>query len=160
EPPRGGGAAGRRGPGLLARSGRGQALEPEGAAGVAAGAEGAAPAGGARVPAMPLLRFWQPDLPSPTIVALFLRVFIPDAGTALDTTYGSGNFGDGSAPVRVTGVDADPTRALDGVADFRRLDYGDASFDVALFDPPPLADGGAQSVMTGKFGTYRQDELL
>lgn len=106
-----------------------------------------------------LLRFCQSDLPTPTIVALMLRVFFPDAETALDMTYGSGSFWDGSAHVRVTGLDSNPARALDGVADFRKLDRADDSFDVTLFDPPHIADAGAESIMGARFSTYDNADL-
>jgi len=106
-----------------------------------------------------LLRFSPADMETPTVVALILRVLFPDAITALDATYGSGNFWDGSAHVQVTAHDSDPTRAPDGVADFRALPYDNESFDVVLFDPPHLADAGEQSLMRERFGTYDQDEL-
>jgi len=107
----------------------------------------------------PLLRFSQVDLPTPTIVALILGVAFPDAETALDTTYGMGNFWDGSAHVNVTGHDRDPARAPGGVADFTDLDYGDETFDVVVFDPPHIPDAGADSIMKLRYGTYAQDDL-
>jgi hypothetical protein len=106
-----------------------------------------------------LLRFCQAELPTATIVSLILRVAFPDAERALDMTYGSGAFWDGSSDVQVTAHDANPARALDGVADFTRLDYPDGSFDVALFDPPHIADAGAESIMRARFGTYGSSEL-
>lgn len=108
---------------------------------------------------LPLLRFCQPDLPTPVIVSLILRVAFPDARDALDMTYGSGAFWDGSAHVHVTAHDADSSRAVDGVVDFTALPYKPGSFDVALFDPPHLADAGAESIMGQRFGTYRQADL-
>lgn len=106
----------------------------------------------------PLLRFSQ-DLPTATIVSLILKVFFPDAETALDMTYGSGAFWDGSTSVRVTATDADPTRAVDGTTDFRNLSYPNATFDVTLFDPPHIADAGAESIMGQRFGTYPDADL-
>jgi hypothetical protein len=86
-------------------------------------------------------------------------VLFPDAATALDVTYGSGAFWDGSAHVSVRAHDGDPTRAPDGVVDFRDLSrYQDDEFDVVLFDPPHLADAG-DSIMRERFGTYEQKEL-
>jgi len=107
----------------------------------------------------PLLRFSQVDLPTATIVALVLRVAFPDAETALDTTYGSGGFWDGSAHVRVTAHDGLAERAPHGVADFAHLVYADASFDVVTFDPPHIADAGAESIMGQRFGTYASADL-
>lgn len=106
-----------------------------------------------------LMRFSPVDLPTPRVVALILRVLFPDAVTALDVTYGSGNFWDGSAHVSVRAHDGDPTRAPDGVMDFCDLQYAEEAFDVVLFDPPHLADAGELSVMRSRFGTYEQEEL-
>jgi hypothetical protein len=105
----------------------------------------------------PLLRFCQ-DLETPVIVAQILRVFFPDAETALDSTGGDGGFWDGSEPVEVTALYVDPLRRDGATGDFRQLEYDDESFDVVLFDPPHLADGG-DSIMVGKFGTYSSDDL-
>jgi hypothetical protein len=106
----------------------------------------------------PLLRFSQ-DLPTPTIVSLILRVFFADASTALDVTYGSGNFWDGSSHVAVTAHDLDPLRAPHGVLDFTRLPYADSSYDVVLADPPHIADAGDESIMAERFGTYATEQL-
>lgn len=102
----------------------------------------------------PLLRFSQADLPTATIMALILRVAFPDAETALDMTYGSGAFWDGSAHVHVTAHDSQTARAPDGVVDFTQLGYADASYDVTIFDPPHLADTGLNSIMGQRFGSY------
>jgi hypothetical protein len=107
----------------------------------------------------PLLRFCPPDMPTPTIVTMILRVFFPTAETALDSTYGNGGFWDGSAHVTVTARDIDPSRAPHGVTDFRAMSYDDNTFDVALFDGPHLADSSDGSIMGDKFGTYPDAEL-
>ncbi len=110
--------------------------------------------------ALSLLRFCQPDLPTPTIIALILRVAFPDAETAIDLTYGSGNFWDGSAHVDVLAAhDANPARAPHGREDFTSLPYADEAFDVALFDPPHIADAGAESIMGQRFGTASEDDI-
>jgi hypothetical protein len=83
------------------------------------------------------------------VVAAMLRVLFPDARTALDLTPGRGNFWDGTAHVEVTASGAD----------FRCLPHADGAFDVAIFDPPHLADGGANGVMARRFGTYRDADL-
>jgi hypothetical protein len=115
--------------------------------------------GSQEIEPMPLLRFCQADLPTATIMTLILRVALPDAQTVLDVTYGSGAFWDGSAPVQVTAVDLNPTRALDAAVDFRQLPYADESFDVVTFDPPHLADAGSESIMRERFGTYEDADL-
>jgi hypothetical protein len=89
-------------------------------------------------------------------VAKLLRVLFPDAGTALDLTYGSGKFWDGTAGVRVTGVDLDPSRARDVCADFTRLPFRADSFDVCVFDPPYLADVSKHNpgIVGRRFGSF------
>jgi len=106
----------------------------------------------------PLLRFCQ-DLETPIIVAQILRVYFPEAETAFDATGGDGGFWDGSERVQVTALYVDPERSDGATGDFRQLDYADDSFDVALFDPPHLADGGGDSIMSEKFGTYAEEDL-
>jgi hypothetical protein len=106
----------------------------------------------------PLLRFCQ-DLETPIVVAQILRVYFPDAQTAFDSTGGSGGFWDGSEPVQVTALYVDPDRRDGAAGDFRHLDYADDSFDVALFDPPHLADSSSSAIMAEKFGTVPDDEL-
>ena len=107
---------------------------------------------------MRFLRFCQ-DLSNATIVSLILRVLFPDAETALDLTYGSGNFWDGTQHVRVTAHDSDASRAPDGVVDFTDVDYPNEHFDVVIYDPPHLADTGNNSIMGTRFGTYASGEI-
>lgn len=106
-----------------------------------------------------LLRFNPPGETAAEIVAGILRVSFPDAKTALDATYGNGNFWNGTAHVKVTGVDLNEHRAPDGKADFRDLPYDDESYDVVLLDPPHLADAGEESIMGQRFGTYAGHNL-
>jgi len=107
----------------------------------------------------PLLRFCQ-DLPTPIIVAQILRVFFPAAETALDMTGGDGGFWDGSELLDVTRLIVDPAGSPDGTEDFRSLPHiSDGAHDVALFDPPHVADANPDSIMAQRFGTMRQDEL-
>jgi hypothetical protein len=108
---------------------------------------------------MVLLRFGQVGLPTATVVSLILRVAFPDAETALDATYGSGNFWDGTAHVAVTAHDLNPDRALDGIADFRHLPYEDGACDVVLLDPPHLSDASEGSIMAERFGTASSNDL-
>jgi hypothetical protein len=95
-------------------------------------------------------------------VAKMLRVLFPDAATALDMTYGSGKFWTGYDAVRVTGIDLDPTRALDVCADFTRLPFRDSVFDVAIFDPPYLSGCSKQQTarMGSRFSFFANDDDL
>jgi hypothetical protein len=112
----------------------------------------------------PLLRFARPDTPTHVLVTQMLLTFFPDAADVLDSTYGSGNFWGPRSHVKVTAHDLDLQRAPDGVMDATMLNYDDASFDVVVFDPPHLADGGEDSEMAGRFGTVQGqaelDELI
>jgi len=103
----------------------------------------------------PLLRFCQ-DLPTPIIIAQILRVYFPEAETALDMTGGDGGFWDGSELLAVTRLIVDPSNAPDGTEDFRSLPHiPDGHHDVTIFDPPHLAETGhSGGIMGGKFGTY------
>lgn len=96
------------------------------------------------------------DGTSARAVARLIAVLFPDATAALDMTYGSGRFWDGSAPVAVTGLDINPSRARDVCGDFTRLPFVDGAFDLAIFDPPYHTDmgRGKASVMGARFGTY------
>jgi hypothetical protein len=100
--------------------------------------------------------------PPAVIVARMFAVLFPDARTALDMTYGSGRFWRDPPLVAVTRVDIDPDRAPDGAADFTALPYPDASFDVAVFDPPYHTDmgRGKASIMGGRFGTFSNVAVL
>lgn len=95
-------------------------------------------------------------------IAKMLRVLFPDAASALDMTYGSGKFWTGHEAVSVVGVDISPSRARDACADFTRLPFADGAFDVAVFDPPYLADVSARNpgVVGRRFGSFaRQDDV-
>ena len=98
----------------------------------------------------PLLRFERPQ-PTAELVAHILRVFFPDATTALDLTPGRGCFWSETVPIQVT-VEA-------SAQDFRALPYADNSYDLVVFDPPHVADAGAHGIMGQRYGTYRQREL-
>jgi hypothetical protein len=89
-------------------------------------------------------------------ITRLLAVLFPDAGTALDTTFGNGRFWDGTAHVSVTGLDIDPARAKHVACDFTALPFADGSFDVVIFDPPFLTDEGKRvgSIMGARFKTY------
>jgi hypothetical protein len=85
------------------------------------------------------------------LVAGIVRVAFSDACSALDLTPGRGNFWSEATPNDLT--------VFASNADFRALPYADASFDVVVFDPPHLADGGKKSVMAQRYGTYPSNAL-
>lgn len=92
---------------------------------------------------------------SAQMLAKIIRVLFPDAETVADLTFGSGAFWKPApAHLAVTGVDLDPARAPHVVADFTRLPFSDASFDLCVFDPPYITETGAGSLIGRRFGSY------
>lgn len=69
-------------------------------------------------------------------------------------TFGRGGFWLPDTRLAVTGVDLDPGRARDRVADFTHLPYEDDAFDLCVFDPPYQTDPGATAVIDARFGSY------
>jgi hypothetical protein len=59
----------------------------------------------------------------------------------LDATYGKGIFWKHFRPERLIRQDLNPTKAPDGVVDFRKLPYADNIFDAVVFDPPYALNG-------------------
>ncbi|MPZ14351.1 MAG: hypothetical protein GEU73_07990 [Chloroflexi bacterium] len=93
---------------------------------------------------------------TPVVVASIVHTHFPDAQTAIDLTYGHGRFWKNGMRLTVTGMDRDPSRAKDLVGDFTAVQLPDGSFDLAIFDPPHLADTGAASLMGRAYGSYRR----
>lgn len=107
---------------------------------------------------LPLVRFIV-GATSAEVIASIVRTLFPTVQTVLDTTYGLGQFHDGTLGLPVTCHDALAERAPDGAMSVTDLQYGNATFDVVLFDPPHLADGGEDSIMAERFGTLSQEEI-
>ena len=93
-----------------------------------------------------LLRYMPPDTPAPVLIARILCTLFPDALSAVDLTPGRHGFWSEQVPTGLTVTFCEH--------DFRALPYADAAFDVALFDPPHLADAGSMSIMGRRFGSY------
>jgi hypothetical protein len=98
-----------------------------------------------------LVRFETARQSTAALVAKMLRTSFPDARTAIDLTPGFRCFWRKDVPIAVT-VTSSPH-------DFRCLPYADDSYCVALFDPPHMADAGADSIMGTRFGTFKQADL-
>jgi hypothetical protein len=102
--------------------------------------------------------------PGQAISGLVTTLF-PDAKTALDLTYGRGQFWKGPwTGLKVTGMDIDPKRAPDVIGDFRygRVPFPSNSFDLVVFDPPFHTDmgRGKPSIMGSQFSSASTiDEL-
>jgi hypothetical protein len=98
-----------------------------------------------------LLRYMPAGTRTPVVIAEILGTLFPDARTAVDLTPGRHGFWSERVPSSVAVTFCEH--------DFCALPYADQAFDVALFDPPHLADAGTKSIMGRRFGTYRNGTL-
>jgi hypothetical protein len=112
------------------------------------------------VAAAPTLYRYMIDATSAQVVRAILATCFPDTRDVLDVTYGNGAFWDGHWGGLVTGRDLLPSRGLHGTNDVRALTDADEEFGVVVFDPPHLADGGADSIMADRFGSIKGEEDL
>ena len=80
-----------------------------------------------------------------------------DAHTAIDLTYAHGGFWERPYPpgLAVTTSNIDPASGADLHLDFTATGLPDGAYDLVVFDPPHIADGGQHGIMAGRFGTVR-----
>jgi len=80
-----------------------------------------------------------------------------DAHTALDLTYAHGGCWRDPLPpgLRLTTSNLDPASAAELHLDFTATGLPDDAYDLVVYDPPHLADGGATSIMARRFGTVK-----
>jgi hypothetical protein len=85
-----------------------------------------------------------------------------DAHTALDLTYAHRGFWADPLPpgLVVTGNDIDPESTADLHVDFRSTGLPDSAYDLVIFDPPHVADGGKAGIMARRYGTVRGTAAL
>ena len=85
-----------------------------------------------------------------------------DAHTALDLTYAHGGFWREPLPpgLRRTTNNFDPVAGADLHLDFTRTGLRDGAYDLVVYDPPHLADGGRASIIARRFGTVRRTPAL
>jgi hypothetical protein len=85
-----------------------------------------------------------------------------DCSSVLDLTYAHGGFWRDPLPpgLRVATNNLDPSSAAELHLDFTRTGLPDAAYDVAVYDPPHVADGGAGSIIARRFGTVRGTDAL
>src|SRR4051794_18678650 len=78
-----------------------------------------------------------------------------DCATALDLTHAHGQFWRGPLPpgLALTTNNLDTESSADLHVDFTDTGLPDDAFDLAIYDPPHLADGGETSIMGQRFGT-------
>lgn len=80
------------------------------------------------------------------LIAAAAQLWIGDDDLVADVTYGRGNFWSDYTPPQLVMHDI----AIDGV-DFRHLPEDDETFDVVVFDPPYIAQGGRSTSTTPDF---------
>lgn len=87
----------------------------------------------------------------------WLELAFRDAHTALDLTYAHGGFWKQPHPpgLTVTTSNIDPASGADLHLDFTATGLPDDAYDLVVYDPPHLADLGADSIMGRRFGTVK-----
>lgn len=91
-----------------------------------------------------------------------LHLAFRDAHSALDLTFAAGRFWRDPLPPElvVTSNDWNPAAATDLHVDFRATGLEAGSFDLVVYDPPHVADGGASGIMTRRYGSIRTTSAL
>lgn len=85
-----------------------------------------------------------------------------DAHTVIDLTYAAGCFWRDPLPPGLTVAtnNLNPESAATFHRDFRATGWPADSYDLAVYDPPHLADGGKDSIMARRFGTVKGTDGL
>ena len=85
-----------------------------------------------------------------------------DAHSGLDVTFAHGGFWRDPQPpgLTVTSNNLDPSSAADLHLDFTATGLPDGAYDLVIYDPPHIADGGKAGIMAGRFGTVRGTPAL
>ncbi len=80
-----------------------------------------------------------------------------DAHTALDLTFAHGGFWRGPLPpdLHLTTSNIDAASDAELHLDFTRTGLPDGAYDLVVYDPPHVADGGKNGIMARRFGTVR-----
>lgn len=92
----------------------------------------------------------------------YIHLAFRDAQTAIDLTAAHGGFWKPPVPpgLTVTTNNLDPTSRADLHLDFTDTGLDDGVYDLAVYDPPHLADLGADSIMGKRFGSAMGSEGL
>lgn len=92
----------------------------------------------------------------------YIHLAFRDAHTAIDLTAAHGGFWKPPVPpeLAITTNNLDSTSRADLHLDFTDTGLPDGAFDLAVYDPPHLADLGADSIMGKRFGSAMGNEGL
>jgi hypothetical protein len=95
-------------------------------------------------------------------VRRLVHLVFRDAHAAIDLTYAGGAFWAAPLPpgLVVTSNNRDPSSRADLHLDFTATGLPDGAYDLAVYDPPHTADGGAASIMATRYGTIRGTAAL
>lgn len=91
---------------------------------------------------------------SADLVIEIIDTLFPDAASAIDLTWGHGNFWLDPPRLSVFGIDLDPERAKDLAANFEAVPLDAKHSDVVFFDPPYQTDAGEDAFISARFGSY------
>lgn len=95
-------------------------------------------------------------------VRRLLHLAFRDAHTLLDLTYAAGGFWKRPFPpgIALTSNSLNASALADLDLDFTETGLPDGSYDLAVYDPPHIADGGRASIMAGRYGTIKSTAAL
>jgi hypothetical protein len=80
-----------------------------------------------------------------------------DCHSSLDLTFAHGRFWTDPLPpgLSVTTNNLDPSSDADLHIDFQSTGLPDDAYDLVIYDPPHIADGGKASIMATRYGTVK-----
>lgn len=86
-----------------------------------------------------------------------LHLAFRDARTVIDLTYAKGGFWKHPYPpgIALTSNNLTVTALTDLHLDFTATGLPDGAYDLAVYDPPHIADGGTASIMAKRYGTIK-----
>lgn len=92
----------------------------------------------------------------------YIHLAFRDAHTAIDLTAAHGGFWKPPVPpgLSITTNNLDPTSSADLHLNFTDTGLPDEAYDLVVYDPPHLADLGADSIMGQRFGSAQGTEGL
>jgi len=125
-----------------------------------------------RLPAPPAIRPPDPairgvtrtfmGIESDAAVRRLVHLVFRDAHSALDLTFAHGAFWREPYPpgLCVTSNNRDPGSGADLHLDFTATGLPDGAYDLVVYDPPHIADGGERSIVARRFGTIATTPAL